>query len=97
MKLIDSGSQHDQWRGRVDGIGEAIAGADRVDQAERLAVHVDDDYVRLADREARQHLLARVRGPDRVPVGGQVVGLLCPGRLCARSGRPVMSGPAPSR
>jgi hypothetical protein len=51
----------------------------------------------LADREARQHLLARVRGPDRVPVGGQVVGLLCPGRLCARSGRPVMSGPAPSR
>ena len=22
--------------------------------------------------------------------------LLCPGRLCARSGRPVMSGPAPS-
>jgi hypothetical protein len=25
-----------------------------------------------------------------------IFGLLCPGRLCARSGRPVMSGPAPS-
>jgi hypothetical protein len=26
-----------------------------------------------------------------------IFGVLCPGRLCARSGRPVMSGPAPSR
>ena len=33
----------------------------------------------------------------RGSIGGQILGLLCPGRLCARSGRPVMSGPAPSR
>jgi hypothetical protein len=26
-----------------------------------------------------------------------IFGVLCPARLCARSGRPVMSGPAPSR
>jgi hypothetical protein len=26
-----------------------------------------------------------------------IFSVLCPGRFCARSGRPVMSGPAPSR
>jgi hypothetical protein len=29
-------------------------------------------------------------------VARHIFGVLCPGRLCARSGRPVMSGPASS-
>jgi hypothetical protein len=30
-------------------------------------------------------------------VARHIFSVLCPGRICARSGRPVMSGPAPSR
>jgi hypothetical protein len=99
VQLIDPRGQHDQRRGWVDGTGETetVARADRVDQPERLAIHVEDDHIGLLHREARERLLTRVRRPDLVSIGGQVLGVLCPGRLCARSGRPVMSGPAPSR
>jgi hypothetical protein len=42
------------------------------------------------DSDATRALLS-----ENVP--RHIFGVLCPGRLCARSGRPVMSGSAPSR
>jgi hypothetical protein len=44
---------------------------------------------------AEEHDATRVFLAENVP--RHIFRLLCPGRLCARSGRPVMSGPAPSR
>jgi hypothetical protein len=44
---------------------------------------------------AEEHDATRVFLAENVP--RHIFSLLCPGRLCARSGRPVMSGPVPSR
>ena len=69
---------------------------DRVDHAERVAVDVDDQRVECCRQQPER------RGGDgcadgTVAVCLQVVSVLCPGRLCARRGRPVMSGPATRR
>jgi hypothetical protein len=70
--------------------------ADRVDDAERVAVDIDDE--RVARRRQQLERFGSVGCADGpVAVCLQVVSVLCPGRLCARSGRPVMSGPVPSR
>jgi hypothetical protein len=54
-----------------------------------------------AGNRTRTVLVADESGATRAllaeNVPRHIFGLLCPGRLCARSGRPVMSGPAPSR
>ena len=97
LQPVGVAAQHNQRRVGIGAAGEPLAGADRVDELERLSVDVDQDQVRVSRAQQRERLRTVGRGQHPVAVGGEVVGVLCPGRLCARSGRPVMSGPAPSR
>jgi hypothetical protein len=74
VKLIRPGAEDDHRSVRVETTREPAAGADRVDQTECVAVHVDHDDVEVLDREDREGLLAGIRRPDVVAVAGQVVG-----------------------
>ena len=60
LQPVRVAAQHDQRDIRVDPAGETLAGADRVDQRERLAVDVDQDQVRDATCSA-----ARAPSPGR--------------------------------
>jgi hypothetical protein len=67
-------AQHDQRNVGIDPCGESLAGADRVDELERLAVDVNQDQVRRRRAQQCERLGAVGCGQHAVAVGGQVVG-----------------------
>ena len=74
LQPVGVAAQHDQRRVGVGPAGGPLAGADRVEQLERLAVDVDEDQVRLRGAQQRERLRPVGRDQHPVAVGGEVVG-----------------------
>jgi hypothetical protein len=72
VDVIGPFAEHDHRRVRVRVAGKPVAGADGVDELERLSVDVRDDQVGLVDGQQGDRLGAVLRRCDAVAVGGQV-------------------------
>ncbi len=81
MQLVGVAGERDRGAVGRDGAPGRLAGAQRVEQAQGVAVDVDDDQVGVAVDELVERGVAVGDRLDLVAVGGEVVGEEEPGRV----------------
>ena len=74
LQPVGVAAQHDQRRVRVRPASGSLAGADRVDKREGLAVDVDEDQVGVRSAQQRERLRPVGRDQHPVAVSGEVGG-----------------------